>query len=83
MTTTSSLSIETSPAPEGAAAEVCLSVDELKRRIFDATPMGLCLLIHAQPVLINGRFAELHGAAQVAGLKAWLVLPDGQVETLG
>ena len=22
-------------------------------------------------------------AAQVAGLKAWLVLPDGQVETLG
>lgn len=74
MTTTSSLSIETSPAPEGAAAEVCLSVDELKRRIFDATPMGLCLLIHAQPVLINGRFAELLGAAPEDALRpaTWL-----------
>ena len=63
MTTTSSLSTETSPAPGGATTEVCASVDELKQRIFDATPMGLCLLIRAQPVLINARFAELLGAA--------------------
>ena len=38
MTTTSSLSTETSPTPGGATTEVCASVDELKRRIFDATP---------------------------------------------
>ena len=74
MTTTSSLSTETSPTPGSATAEVCASVDELKRRIFDATPMGLCLLIRAQPVLINARFAELLGAAPEDALRpaAWL-----------
>ena len=74
MTTTSSLSTETSPTPGGATAEVCASVDELKQRIFDATPMGLCLLIRAQPVLINARFAELLGAAPEDALRpaTWL-----------
>ena len=74
MTTTSSLSTETSPTPGGATTEVCASVDELKRRIFDTTPMGLCLLIRAQPVLINARFAELLGAAPEDALRpaAWL-----------
>ena len=36
--------------------------------------MGLCLLIHAQPVLINGRFAELLGADPEDALRpaTWL-----------
>ena len=74
MTTTSSLWTETSPTPGSATAEVCASVDELKQRIFDATPMGLCLLIRAQPVLINARFAELLGAAPEDALRpaTWL-----------
>ena len=61
MTTTSSLSTETSPRQGSATAEVCASVDELKQRIFDATPMGLCLLIRAQPVLINARLPNCSG----------------------
>lgn len=40
----------------------CMSVDVLKRQIFDATPMGLCLLVHGVPQLINARFAELLSA---------------------
>ena len=85
MTTTSSLSTETSPTPGSATAEVCASVDELKQRIFDATPMGLCLLIRAQPVLINARFAELLGAAPEDALRpaAWLPNCAGSSELPG
>ncbi len=53
-------------APEACGTPSALlsaaEVEGLKRQIFDATPMGLCLLVHGAPQFINARFAELLGA---------------------
>lgn len=74
MTPTSSVLTESPLEPGDGTACSALSVDELKRQIFDATPMGLCLLVRGQPVLINARFAELLGAdaADTVRPAAWL-----------
>ncbi len=37
------------------------AAEALKGRIFDNVPFGLCLMVHGQPLLINGQFAELLG----------------------
>ena len=62
MTPIPSLPTDGPLAPCGPAAGAGMAVDDLKRQIFDATPMGLCLLLHGVPQLINARFAELLGA---------------------
>ena len=62
MTPIPSLPTDGPQAPCGPAAGAGMAVDDLKRQIFDATPMGLCLLVHGVPQLINARFAELLGA---------------------
>jgi diguanylate cyclase (GGDEF)-like protein len=54
---------DVSLAPVADAAGASVAVDELKRQIFDATPMGLCLLLHGLPQLANARFVELLGAS--------------------
>ncbi len=64
MTPIPSAPTSTSTAPEAPAALLTLAeVERLKRQIFDATPMGLCLMVAGAPQLINARFAELLGAS--------------------
>ncbi|WP_175518388.1 EAL domain-containing protein [Paracidovorax wautersii] len=63
MTPIPSAPTSTSTAPGAPAAMLSpAEVDILKRQIFDATPMGLCLMVGGAPQLINARFAELLGA---------------------
>ena len=62
MTTIPSAPIRPSTASGGMSTALSeAEVERLKRQIFDATPMGLCLMLHGVPQLINARFAELLG----------------------
>ena len=75
MRTIPSAPIRPSTASGGMSAALSTAeVERLKRQIFDATPMGLCLMLHGVPQLINARFAELLGAgAEESGRPAdWL-----------
>eukprot|EP01034_Spumella_vulgaris_P005309 gene5309-6776_t len=49
MTPIPSLPTDDPLAACGPAARAGMAVDDLKRQIFDATPMGLCLLVQGMP----------------------------------
>lgn len=64
MTSMHSVPTSTPTGPTGPAAVLSpTEVERLKQQIFDATPMGLCLMVEGAPQLINARFAELLGAS--------------------
>ena len=66
MTPTASSETGSSLARQPADIQDHAETERLKRQMFDATPLGLCLLVQGQPRLINARFAQLLGVAAEA-----------------